>query len=90
MEGYFSINDKISDIMGTMKGKLLMMEFSAKFMKEMKAQMPEGQMPDAQMIQSMSQYSIAELAEMAKERGVKADESMLDDLNAKLNKIKKA
>ena len=94
-EGYLSINDKLSDVMATVRGKLIFMELAAKLMKGMKkgkdgsAEVAGFKMSDS-MMQMMGGFTVLRLATMA--GGMMNIEFTADellDLNAKLNKIKK-
>ena len=89
-EGYFSLNDKLSDIMATMKGKLLFASLAGKIMKNFgggkKAagfEMNEG------MMQMMGGFTVLRLTNLMGTAGVQFTKEELLDLNAQLNKIKK-
>ena len=94
-EGYLSINDKVSDIMKTFRGKLVLGAFLLKLMKQMKK--PSGGSegghggtfqltPD--MLQMVGSFTILRMSGMVGMVGVTLTEKDLLDLNAKLNKIK--
>ena len=92
VEGHFSLNDKISDIMATMQGKIL---FGGLMMK----MMPKGKTQGAgfdidlknnpEMMQMMGGFTVLRLSGMIGTMGVNLTKEDLLDLNAKLNKIKK-
>ncbi len=89
-EGYFSLNDKLSDIIATMQGKLLFAGLAAKMMKAMSGgkkasgfEMNEG------MMQMMGGFTVLRLTGLIGTAGVNLTKEELLDLNAKLNKIKK-
>ena len=94
-EGYFSINDKLSDIMSTVKGKMFMASFGANLMKKMKG---DGDKKDtagfdlasADLMKMMSGFTVKRLLSMMGTAGAKplTKEEMLE-INRKLNKIKK-
>ena len=95
-EGYFSINDKLSDIMATTGGKMFMISFGARLMKKMKgAGGKEGggagfEMNDG-MMKMMSGFTVKRLLSlmgMAGEGAAMTKEEMLE-INRQLNKIKK-
>lgn len=86
IEGYFSIYDKVADILDNPKGKFVMMEFSAKLMK---GQAPAGMKPNADMMKMAEGLSIMELANVAGGMGMKLEETILQEMNKKLNRIKK-
>ena len=92
-EGYFSINDKIGDIMKTVPGKLVLGAFLLKLTKQMKKPKGEGGnngtftiTPD--MMQMIGSFTILRASGMVGMVGVTLTEKDLLDLNAKLNKIK--
>ena len=97
VEGHFSLNDKISDIMATMQGKLLFMGMMAKMMpkkgeKKEAAGFDMSQMdmsPNGGLMQMMGGFTVLRLSGMMGMMGVNPTKEQLLDLNAKLNKIKK-
>ena len=89
VEGHFSLNDKISDIMATVKGKLLFMTLLAKFMPKKGEKVMGGfEMSDG-MMQMMGGFTVLRLTGMLGMVGIDLTKEQLLDLNAKLNKIKK-
>ena len=92
-EGYFSLNDKVGDIMATMQGKLLFTTMAAKLMggmgkgKEGMSAMGFEITPD--MMQMMGGFTLIRLTALMGTAGVNLTKEQLLDLNAKLNKIKK-
>ncbi len=92
-EGYFSLNDKVGDIMATMQGKLLFTTMAAKLMggmgkgKEGMKAMGFEITPD--MMQMMGGFTLIRLTALMGTAGVNLTKEQLLDLNAKLNKIKK-
>ena len=95
-EGYFSLNDKIGDIMKTLPGKLVLGAFMMKLMKQMKkpkSKDGEGKQggtfsltPD--MMQMIGSFTILRASGMVGMVGITLQEKDLLDLNAKLNKIR--
>jgi len=95
-EGYLSINDKVSDIMKTFRGKLVLGGFMLKLMKQMKKPKGEGGegghggtfslTPD--MLQMVGSFTILRMSGMVGMVGITLTEKDLLSLNAKLNKIK--
>jgi len=95
-EGYFSINDKIGDIMQTLPGKLVLGAFFLKLAKQMKkSKGGDGEAkhggtfsltPD--MLQMIGSFTILRASGMVGMVGITLQEKDLLDLNAKLNKIK--
>ncbi|MBE6886898.1 MAG: glycoside hydrolase family 2 protein [Ruminococcaceae bacterium] len=99
-EGYFSINDKISDIMATVQGKMLFMGMAAKMFASKGKDGKEGgvkaagfdlKMNDG-LMKMMGGFSIARIAGMIGLMGEGGPTITKEDLlaiNAQLNKIKK-
>ena len=95
-EGYLSINDKVSDIMKTFRGKLVLGGFMLKLMKQMKK--PKGEKGEGghggtfsltpDMLQMVGSFTILRMSGMVGMVGVTLTEKDLLDLNKKLNKIK--
>ena len=93
-EGYFSLNDKISDIVKTFRGKIVLGTFLMKLMKQMKK--PKGGeskkdgtfqlTPD--MMQMVGSFTILRASGMVGMVGITLTREDLLKLNAKLNKIK--
>ncbi len=89
-EGYFSLNDKIGDIMATVKGKMLFMTLIAKAMPKMnKGEKAGGFDLNSGMMQMMSSFTVVRLLSMAGVMGFNPTKEELLALNAKLNKIRK-
>ncbi len=95
VEGHFSLNDKIGDIMATLQGKMLFMGLVAKLMpKKKKGEKDEGvmggfEMNNDAMMQMMGGFTVLRLSGMIGMMGINLTKEDLLDLNAKLNKIKK-
>ena len=95
-EGYLSINDKVSDIMKTFRGKVVLAGFMLKLMKQMKK--PKGEKGEGghggtfsltpDMLQMVGSFTILRMSGMVGMVGVTLTEKDLLTLNAKLNKIK--
>ena len=93
-EGYLSLNDKISTIMSTLKGKMLfagmMMKFMPKGDKGEKASVMGGFEMNESMMSMLGSFTILRLLGMAGGMlGIEMSKEELLDLNAKLNKIKR-
>ncbi len=89
-EGYFSLNDKLSDIMATVQGKMLFAGLMAKMMSGMggaKAAAGFELTPD--LMQMMGGFTVLRLTSLMGAANVNMTKEQLLDLNAKLNKIKK-
>ena len=88
-EGYFSLNDKISDILATMKGKLLFMGLMAKFMPKKGKKVMGGFEMTGSMMDMMGGFTVLRLSGMIGTMGINLTKEDLLSLNAQLNKIKK-
>ena len=93
VEGYLSLNDKMSDVLATVQGKLLFAGMMAKMMPKGK----KGEKPKAMgfeinddMMQMMGGFTVLRLTSMLGMMNINMTKEDLLDLNAKLNKIKKA
>ena len=89
VEGYFSLNDKMSDIMATMKGKLLFATMFAKMMPKKGEKMMGGFEMNDTMMGMLGGFTVLRLPGMMGMAGINLTKEQLLDLNAKLNKIKK-
>ncbi len=92
-EGYFSLNDKMGDIMATVRGKLLFTGLMAKMLggkKDGKPMEAMGFEVTADMMGMMNGFTVLRLVTlMGSMMEGKITKEMLLDLNAQLNKIKK-
>ena len=92
-EGYLSLNDKISTIMATLQGKMLMMGMIMKFMPKIKGGEKGKAMGfelNDSMMAMLGSFTILRLIGMAGGMlGIEFKKEELLDLNAKLNKIKR-
>ncbi len=90
-EGYLSLNDKMSDVISTMKGKLLFMSLMGKFMGGKDGKMEAaGFEVGPEMMSMMGGFTVLRLFTlMGGMMDVKFTKEQLLDLNAKLNKIKR-
>jgi len=92
-EGYFSLNDKVGDILATVRGKLLFAGLMGKVLGGKKGGKPAEAMgfeitPD--MMGMMNGFTVLRLVTlMGSMMEGKLSKEMLLDLNAQLNKIKK-
>ena len=95
-EGYLSINNKVSEIMQTFRGKIVLGMFLMKLMKQMKKpKAKDGEKKEGgtfsltpDMLQMVGSFTILRMSGMVGMVGVSLTEKDLLDLNAKLNKIK--
>ena len=86
-EGYFSINDKMSDIMANEGGRELLSKLMSSFMGEKKEAM--GFKLNPEMMQMMGGFTVVRLCNMLGTMNVKVTKEQLLGLNAMLNTIKK-
>ena len=89
-EGYFSLNDKLSDIMATESGKMLFAGLMAKMMSGMSdGGGVAGFDVTPDMMQMMGGFTVLRLTSLMGAANVNMTKEQLLDLNAKLNSIKK-
>ena len=89
VEGHFSLNDKIGEILQTLQGKLLFMGMFAKMMPKKGDKVMGGfEMNDA-MMQMLGGFTVLRLSGMIGTMGINLTKEDLLTMNAKLNKIKK-
>ena len=93
MEGHLSLNDRLSDVLATLQGKLLFAGLMAKMMPKGEG---KGEAPKAMgfeinegMMQMMGGFTVLRLTSMLGMMNIHMTKEQLLDLNAKLNKIKK-
>ena len=95
VEGRFSLNDKMGDILSTLRGKIVFLRLVMKKMpkKDKKGKKSEGIMGGFKMNDSMMQmlggFTVLRLTGMLGMVGINLTKEELLGLNAKLNKIKK-
>ena len=88
-EGYFSLNDKLSDIMATPEGERFVKGMAAQMMKGLgNTDMGEDVFGGA-MMQMMGSFTVLRLTSLMGAANVKFSKEDLLGLNAQLNKIKK-
>ena len=89
-EGYFSLNDKLSDIMATAEGEMLFAGLMAKMMSGMSdGGGAAGFDVTPDMMQMMGGFTVIRLTSLMGAANVNMTKEQLLDLNAKLNSIKK-
>ena len=84
-EGYFSIKDKIKDIMANEEGKAMMDAFIAKMMESMSGGENQIEIPKGAM-KMMGGFSIERIAKLV---GDKIPTNVIVEINEALQKIKK-
>ena len=90
VEGYFSLNDKLSDIISTLKGKMLFASLAAKIAKNLGNKEATGGFELGEgLMQMMGGFTVIRLTSLMGAANVHFTKEELLDLNAKLNKIKK-
>ena len=92
-EGYCSLNTKISDIMGTLRGKIFVAMMAKKLMKQMKKKKETGENAggftlNEGMMQMVGSFTILRISSMGGMVGIEFTKEDLLDMNKKLNKIK--
>ena len=91
-EGYLSLNDKFSDIMATLQGKMLVMGLFAKMMPKVMGDKKGGGMDMGSMSGMMDMlggFTFIRLAGMLGTMNINFTKEQLLEINGKLNKIKK-
>ncbi len=88
-EGYLSLNDKMSDVLATLKGKLLFAGMMAKMMPKKGDKVAGGFEMNEGMMQMMGGFTVLRLTSMLGMMNINMTKEQLLDLNAQLNKIKK-
>ena len=90
-EGYFSLNDKIGDIMATQEGKLLFAEFFEGLTKNAShgGMMSEMELTP-EMMQMMGGFTVLRMTSLMNVGGLTTTKEQLLALNERLNQIKKA
>ena len=90
VEGHLSLNSKFSDIMATLKGKMLVMGLFAKLMPQLTDKSGMGSMVGdmGSMMGMLGNFTFIRLAGMMGTMNINFSKEDLLDINAKLNKIK--
>ncbi len=88
-EGYFSLNDTVSDIVATVRGKMLFASLAGKIMKQMSGGKPGGFEMSEGMMQMMGGFTVLRLTNLMGAANVSFTKEQLLELNTQLNKIKK-
>ncbi len=86
-EGYLSLNNKMSEVLATVRGKLLFMGLMAKMMPKKGEKVMGFEMNDG-MMQMMGGFTVLRLTSMLGMMNIHMTKEQLLDLNAELNKIK--
>ncbi len=95
-EGRYSLNDKISDIMKSLRGKLWFVKFGLGLKKKMSAGKPKGKKAEAMgfelnedMMQMMGGFTLLRLSSMVGMMNISFTKEELLKMNRQLNRIKK-
>ena len=89
-EGYFSLNDKLSEIMETEQGKKVFAQLAERMAQGLGNNGDKGGMNIGEgMMQMMGGFTVIRLAGLIGTAGVKMTKEELLELNSQLNKIKK-
>ena len=89
VEGHFSLNDKIGEILDTAQGKVLFGDLLAKIMPKEGDKTKSGFDMNDSMMQMLGGFTVLRLSGMIGMMGINLTKEDLLSLNAKLNKIKK-
>ena len=89
VEGYFSINDKVGDIMKSPEGAALFVQMMSKIAEAGGAGAAGMEIDKNAMMQMMSGFTVLRLTNLLGTAGVKFTKEQLLGINAQLNKIKK-
>ncbi len=88
-EGYFSLNSKLGEVMGTDAGKGLFMQLIGSFLGGMDKEKTGGfEMSDG-IMQMMNGFTVLRMTSLLSAANVKFTKEQLLEINAQLNKIKK-
>ena len=87
IDGYFSINDKMSDIMANNEGRALLMNIMSSFAGGNKE--AAGFKLSPEMMQMMGGFTLIRLCNMLGTANIKVTKEQLLALNSALNKIKR-
>ena len=88
VEGHLSLNSKFSDIMATLKGKMLVMGLFAKMMPQLGGTGGGDMGNTGSMMDMLGGFTFIRLAGMLGSMNIKFTKEELLEINAKLNKIK--
>ena len=98
-KGYFSLNDTMGEIMKTLRGKLVLLEFAAILMRSMKKNQKEGKKGsmggsakmklDSNVMKMLDGFTILRASNMVSMVGATLTKEQLLRLNKQLNHIKK-
>ena len=91
VEGCFSLNDKVSDILDTIQGKLFFASLATKLLASAGISKGKGGGMEmgAGMMQMLGGFTVLRLTTLMGTAGIKLTKEELLEINAKLNKIKK-
>ncbi len=90
IDGYLSLNNKMSDVLAVAEGQALFAELMGPLMAGSKDAAAGFDIDQGAMMQMMGGFTVLRLIGMLGMTGLKMNKEQLLDLNAKLNKIKKA
>ncbi|MBR6595308.1 MAG: glycoside hydrolase family 2 protein [Oscillospiraceae bacterium] len=93
-EGYFSLQDKVGDIIATLRGKVLLMKLAADVMPHLQKDEAGkttflGYEVNNGLLEILGSFTVLRLAGMLGRAGIAITREQLLELNAQLNKIKK-
>jgi hypothetical protein len=99
-KGYFSLNDTMGEIMKTVRGKIVLLEFAAIIMRSMKKNQKEGKASpmggkgakmklDGNVMKMLDGFTLLRASSMIGMVGATLTKEQLLGLNKQLNRIKK-
>ena len=88
-EGYFSLNDKMGDIMKNEQGRMVLEGFMQGMMSEMRGGKAMGFEINDGMLKMMEGFTLVRMVNLMSTAGVKVTKEQLLTMNAQLNQIKK-
>ena len=93
-EGYFSLQDKVGDIIATLRGKVLLMKLAADVMPHLQKDEAGkttflGYEVNSGLLEILGSFTVLRLAGILGRAGIAITREQLLELNAQLNKIKK-
>lgn len=88
-EGYFSLNDKVADVMASEEGKKLFTNMFEKMTSSTNDSMMSGMKVSSEMMQMLGGFTVLRLTSLMGAAGISFNKEELLTLNEKLNKIQK-
>ncbi len=89
VDGYFSLNDKLSDIVQCPEGAAFFKGMAAQMMKGLGNTQVDSEQMGGMMMQMMGSFTVLRLTSLMGAANIKFSKEQLLGINAQLNKIKK-